>query len=281
MSEKILDRFARGELSPAEARELAEKALADHDLFAELTSTAIAKTALPIRRRPKLIWPRIAIFAAAAAVILGVVLYTARRNSRPATPDVAISTPPLLLARNADSNPTAYRGGDTESRESHATGSVEAIAGGVATIDLGSVDGLSKDAEVDVLRDGEDIGRIKLSTIFRDHSRGTIAQPSSLHVNDQVRVPPTARMRAILDQIDAALARGEEAKALSIAQQASAEGFDGDLSSAEDLNNAGVIAELHGDRQQAIRLYQRASQAGASQDRQAIEKNLRRVKSGK
>ncbi len=179
MSEPMLDRFARGELSPAESRELAEQALGDHDLFAELTSTAIAKTALPIRRRSKRTWPRLAIFAAAAAVILGVVLYTARRNSRPARPDVAISAPPLLLARNADSNPTAYRGGDTESRESRATGSVESIADGVATIDLGSVDGLSKDAQVDVIRDGEDIGRINLTTIFRDHSRGTIAQPSS------------------------------------------------------------------------------------------------------
>ena len=77
-------------------------------------------------------------------------------------------------------------------------------------------------------------------------------------------MPPAARLRAILDQIDAALARGEAAKALSIAQQASAEGFDGDLSSAEDLNNAGVIAELHGDRLKAMSLYQRALQTGAS-----------------
>ncbi len=206
------------------------------------------------------------------------ILYTAQRKSRPARSDAAISAPPILLARNADSNPAAYRGPDTESRESRATGSIESIAGGIATIDLGSVDGLAKDDEVDVVRDGEAIGKTKLTTIFRDHSRGEIARGSPLHVNDQVRVPPVARLRATLDQIDAAMARGDAEKAMSIAQQASVEGFDPDLSRAEDLNNAGIIAELHRDHGKAIGFYQRALQAHPSaQDRQAIEKNLRRV----
>jgi len=282
MSEKALDRFARGELSPAESRELAEKALGDRDMFAELTSTAIAITALPNRGRSKRKWPRIAIFVAAAAIILGVVLQMARRNSQPVGPDVAISAPPILLARNSDSNPATYRGANTESRESRATGSIESIADGVATVDLGSVDGLAKDAEVEVIRDGQVIGKTKLAMVFRDHSRGEIANGSPIRVKDQVRVPPLARLRAILDQIDAAMAREGPEKAMRVAQQASLEGFDADLSHAEDLNNAGVIAELHGDRLKAIRFYQRASQTGTSlENRQAIEKNLRRMRSGK
>jgi hypothetical protein len=81
MSEKTVDRFVRGELSPAESRELAEKALGDHDLFADLTSTAIARIALPNRGRSKRAWPRIAIFVAAAAVLLGVLL--SRRGGIP------------------------------------------------------------------------------------------------------------------------------------------------------------------------------------------------------
>jgi tetratricopeptide (TPR) repeat protein len=89
-------------------------------------------------------------------------------------------------------------------------------------------------------------------------------------------------MLATLDQIDAAMARGESQNALGIARQASVEGLDADLSSAEDLNNAGVIAELHGDRSKAIALYQRASQTRTSNaDARAIEKNLRRVRSAK
>lgn len=282
MSEEMLDRFARGELPPAESRELAQKALEDDDLFLELTSTAIARQGLATRKRRQIAWPRIAMFAAAAAVILAVVVYAPKRNARPARPVVATSAPPILLARSAESASPAYRGADTESRAPRAAGSVESIARGIATVDLGSVDGLAKDAEVDVVRDGEAVGKIRLTTLFRDHSRGEITHGSSIRVNDQVRVAPAARLRASLDQIQAEIARGETEKALSIARQASVQGVHADLSRAEDLNDAGVIAELHGDRGKALDFYQRASQmAPSAKDQQAIQTNLRRVRGGK
>jgi hypothetical protein len=204
-----LDRFARGELPPAESRDLAQQALGDHDLFDELTSTAIARRGLATRGRKQITWPRIAMIGVAAAVILGVVLRMPRQNSLLVRPDTAISVPPILLARNGDSNPATFRGADTESRESRATGSIGSIADGIATINLGSVDGLAKDAEVDVTRGGQAIGNIKLITVFREHSRGEIASGASIRVNDQVRVTPSASLRAILDRIEATLARGE------------------------------------------------------------------------
>ena len=283
MSKKLLDRFARGELPPAESRDLAQQALGDHDLFDELTATAIARRGLATRGRKRITWPRIAIIAAAAAaVIMGVVLRAPERNPEPVRQDVAISAPPTLLARNGESNPATFRGADIEDRESRATGSIGSITGGIATINLGSLDGLAKDAEVDVIRSGRAIGHIRVTTIFRDHSRGEIASGASIVVNDQIRMPPSARLRAILDQIDATLARGEAEKAMSIAQQASIESFDAELSSEEDLNNAGVIAELHGNPIKAGELYRRALQAGPSeQDRQAIDKNLVRLKGAK
>jgi hypothetical protein len=281
MSKKLLDRFARGELSPAESRELAQQSLGDHDLFDELTATAIARRELATRGKKRITWPRIAIFGAvAAAVVVGVVLRAPQRNPEPVRPTAAISAPPTLLARDADS--TAFRGTDTESREPRATGSIGSIAGGFAALDLGSLDGLEKDAELDVMRGGQPIGHVKLTTVFRDHSRGKIASGASIRVNDQVRVPPAARLRAILDQIDAALARGETEKAMNIAQQASIETFDAELPDEGDLNNSGVIAELHGDPAKAGELYRRALQAGPSeQHRQAIEKNLARLKGAK
>ena len=281
MSENMLDRFARGELSPAESRELAQKALGDDDLFDELTSTAIARGGLATRKRKPMAWPRIVAFAAAAAVIVAVALYLPKRNAPPAKPDVAIVAAPILLARNADSTPEAYRGAASESREPRTTGSIESIAGAIATIDLGSVDGLAKDAEVDVVRDGEGIGKVRLTVVFRDHSRGDLAGAVPARAKDQVRVPPVARLRANLDRIEAAIAHGEGEKAMSIARQASVEGFDADLSRAEDWNNAGVIAELHGDRMKALDFYQRASQLNPSaEERLATEKNLRRVRGG-
>jgi hypothetical protein len=281
MSDEIVDRFARGEISPAESRELAQRALSDHELFDELTAVAIARHGIAPNRK-RLLWPRIAILSAAAAVILGVVLEGPWRNSQPAKPNAAVTAPPILLARASDSNPATFRGADTGSREPRATGSIESIAAGIATIDLGSLDGLAKDSEVDLIHSGKTISSIKLTTVFRDHARGEIASGSPARAKDQVRVLPAARMRASLDQIDAALARGEPDKAMGIAQQASFEGFDVVSSNAEDLNNAGVIAELHGDTSKAIDLYQRASQSDPSEeDRRAIEKNLRRVQSGK
>src|SRR5581483_2008375 len=225
MSENRLDRFARGELPPAESRDLAQEALGDNDLFDELTSIAVARRGLATRGTKKITWPRIAIFAAAAAVIVGAVLYPRQRNSEPVRPDIAISAAPTLLARNGDSDPARFRGADTDTRESRAIGSIGSVADGIATINLGSLDGLAKDTQVDVIRGGQAIGHIRLTTIFRDHSRGEILSGASIGVNDQVRVPPSARLRAILDQIDATLASGEPEKAVSIAQQASIESF--------------------------------------------------------
>jgi len=284
MNDKLLDSFARGELSPAESRDLAQQALGDHDLFDELISTGIARRGLAACGRKRIPWPRIAIFlAAAAAVIVGVVLLLPQRNSDRPKPGVAMAAaPPILLARSGASNPATFRGADTESRESRATGSIGSIADGIATIDLGSLDGLAKNAEVDVIRGGQAIGHLKLTTVFRDHSRGEIVSGASIGVNDRIRVPPSGRLRAILDQIDATLARGEAEKAMIIAQQSPLESFDADLSSEEDLNNAGVIAELHGDRTKARELYGRALQTKTSgQDRQAIEKNLGRLRGAK
>jgi hypothetical protein len=282
MREKLLDRFARGELSPAESRDLAQQALGDHNLFADLTATAIARHGLPIREHKRVTWPRIAIIGVAAAVILGVVVPMPWRSRQPVRQDVAVSAPPILLARNADSIGTSFRGAETGSREPRATGSIQSIANGVATIDLGSLDGLAKGGEVEVVRSRQTMGGIKLTTIFRDHSRGEIASGAPISVNDQVLAPPSARLRAILDQIDAAMARGEAERARKIAQQASLEGFEAELSSYDDLNNAGVIAELHGNRTKALELYRRALQTNPSApDRQAIEKNIERLKGAK
>jgi len=212
-------------------------------------------------------------------VILGVALYTTSRNAQLPRSDATISAPPILLARGADSNGVTFRGADPDSRPPRAAGFVESITDGSVTIDLGSLDGLEQGSEADVVRDGQVIGKIKLSTIFRNNSRGEIASGSPIRPRDQVRVPPAALLRGILDQIDAAIARGDAATAMKIAQQASVEVFDAASSSAEDWNNAGVIAELHGDKQKAIEFYERASQSHPSaENQQAIEKNLARLK---
>ena len=75
MNEGQMDRFARGELSPAESRELARKALESPELFEELTSTAIAQTELQNRTRRSNVRPIFAVLATAAAVVAAISLY--------------------------------------------------------------------------------------------------------------------------------------------------------------------------------------------------------------
>lgn len=278
MSENNLDRFARGDLSPLESRELARKALDDSELFEDLTSMAVARAGLQRRGRQIAIWPGIAILAAAAIVILAVALHTPRPQPRFIPPTAVAALEPIFLA-GADSSPAQFRGADSDSRAPKAMGSIISIEDGVATIDLGTLDGLSKGGEVDVIRGGQVIGKLTVTTVFRDHTRIEPQGGLALRAHDQVRVSAEGQLRAVLDQIEASVARGDAGEARRIAAQASIGNFDAGLSSIEDLNSAAIIAELHGHKSKAIELYGRALQANPSNnDRHAIESNLARVK---
>jgi hypothetical protein len=280
--EQQLDRFARGELSPTEARELARKALDDPELFDELTYSSVARTGLADRKRRK--WsPTIALLAAAAVLILVVSPY-ALRQFRPArAPLVAVSGPPIFLAAGGDSA-TVFRGAEPDSRAPRATGSVTSLADGSVSIDLGSLDGLSKGAEVDVFRDGQPIGKVKLTTIFRDRARADAAPGPSVRLHDSVHVPRAASLRAALDEIAAFSARGDADGARHVAGQAAAAGGSLDVAATdyEDCNNLGGIAEFAGDRVKAQSLYEQAMRANPPpQAWAAIESNLARVKAVK
>jgi hypothetical protein len=59
--DRRIDLYVRGELSPSEARELAQEALARPDLFEELNTAALAKAAIELRNSQALFeWPAIA-----------------------------------------------------------------------------------------------------------------------------------------------------------------------------------------------------------------------------
>jgi hypothetical protein len=281
VSEEKLDRFARGELSPMEARELARKALDDPELFEELTYSSVARMDLADRKRQR--WPwTVALLAAAAAVVLVLSPYAIRQFRPSRAPLVAVSGPPIFLAARGDSA-TVFRGAEPDSRGPRATGSVTSVADGSVSIDLGSLDGLWKGAEVDVLRDGQAIGRIKLATIFRDRARTEAAPGVTVRLHDSVRVPRAASLRAALDQIAAFSARGDADGARRVAEQAAAGGrLDLAATDYEDWNNLGAIAELGGDRLKAQSLYEHALHANPpAPARATIESNLARVQAVK
>jgi hypothetical protein len=213
--------------------------------------------------------------AAAAVVVLAVGLYTLRRPSHVAPQMTAVSSRPILLSQNADSS--TFRAAEPDSRAARVSGSVIQVGDGAVTIDLGSLDGLAKGSEVELIRDGQATGKLTLTTIFRDHARGSASAGISVHVKDSVRVPQRIVVRAALDQIDALIARGDIDAARRIAEQAP--GDDPASMSPVDLNNLGVIAELHNDRTKAQMFYERALRQNPPEPaRQSIEANLARVK---
>jgi hypothetical protein len=227
-------------------------------------------------RSPRIVWM---VAAAAAVLILAVGLYALLRPPRLAPQIAAVSSRPILLSQNAAS--TTFRAAEPDSRAARVSGSVIQVGDGAVTIDLGSLDGLAKGSEVELVRNGQAIGKLTLTTIFRDHARG-LAAGISVHVKDSVRVPQQIVVRAALDQIDALVARGDIDAARHIAEQASNESGDSASMSAVDLNNLGVISELHSDRSKAQMFYERALRQNPLQPaRQSIEANLGRVKGSK
>jgi len=290
MNDDPLDRFARGGLAPGESRELAQKSLDDPDLFEDLTATSLARTQMP-KRRARTAWIPLAGLAAAAAILIALVLVNGlRRPQQPvahsapvAGPGVAASGPPIFLARRTDAATPVFRGAPAESRMPRNTGSVASIADGIATVDLGSLDGLVKGGEVEVLRDSKMVGRLRVSTVFRERARAEAPPGLALRVTDQIRVSPPAYLRAVLDQIEAFSARGDAEGARRAAAEAAAlEKADVATDGYEDLNNLGGIAELRGDRVSAQSLYERALSANPpAEARQAIDANLTRVKGAK
>jgi hypothetical protein len=283
MHEENLDRFARGGLSPLESRELAQRALDDPALFEELTATALARTVLWSPGRERNVWPRIVVVASAGlAAMLLVSIFALRRPQQTPAAVATISGPPIFLARNSAGNSAVFRGADEDSRAPRIGGSVTAVADGMVTIDLGSLDGLAKDGEVEVVRAGKTIGTIHLTSIFRERARAVAPAGVTVLANDQIRVLSAMYLRAVLDQIEALSARGDSAGALRIAQQAANRNFDVALREYDDWNNLGGIAELRGDKAKAQSFYEQALRANPpDQARHKIETNLARLKGSK
>jgi len=299
--ERQIDLYVRGELSPVEARELAQEALRRPDLFEELNAAALAKAAVewqttkidrlphyfsgrlsaaeerelarealnndqlfdalavhgaveqgledaefrdavsktarpvqPIRHRSK-----VRVYAIAGSIAAAVALFTFYLKSSASKPNVTATatqstlTPtldavasagqPILLAsqlRPVSSDTPIFRGSEPESRPPLAQGSILAIEEKIPAINLGSIDGLAKGSELRVFHHGQPIGRIVVTTVFRDRARGRIVTGEAIRAGDQVRTDDSVYLSAVLQQVDALTARGDLKKAIDVAQKA-------------------------------------------------------------
>jgi tetratricopeptide (TPR) repeat protein len=244
-----LDRYVRGDLTAAEARELARKSLDDPDLFEDLTASALAAAALSAPsatgqlEQPKIVrFPRLARFviagAAAAAIVL-VLLYlmspsllnhrnpsheaTTTSHLNPALASSASPGQPILLASGLQPQPNSqqvFRSPELDSRAPRPTGSIVLIEDGLATINLGSLDGLSMGNEVRIFRHERPIGRLTVTVVFRERARGRILSGPEIQVNDRVRPPSGVYLDALMQQVDALSGRGDADAARRMAEKA-------------------------------------------------------------
>jgi hypothetical protein len=244
-----IDRYVRGDLTAAEARELAQKSLDDSDLFEDLTASSLVAAALsdPAARdqleQPKIVrfpWrARFVVAGAAAAAIVLVSLYLMRPSPlnhpnpphesagsshlKPALASSAGAGQPILLASGLQpesNSQQVFRSPELDSRAPRPTGSIVSIEDGLATINLGSLDGLAKGSEVQIFREERSIGRLTVTAVFRERARAGILTGPDIHVDDQVRPPAGVYLDALMQQVDALSGRGDSDAARRMAEKA-------------------------------------------------------------
>jgi len=246
----ILERYLSGQLSPSEERELAREALNNEQLFDALATHGAVEEALeapafrgavstggPVQSiRPR---SKVRVFVIAGSVAAAVALFTfylkspaskqdvtataTKSTLKPTLDPVANAGQPILLAsqlRPSSGDTPIFRGAEPESRPPQPQGSILSIEEKAPAVNLGSIDGLAKGNELRVFRNGQPIGRMVVTTIFRDRARGRIVEGATIRAGDQVRSDDSVFLSAVLQQVDALTARGDLKKAIDVAQKA-------------------------------------------------------------
>jgi len=89
----------------------------------------------------------------------------------------------------------------------------------MATVNLGSLDGLTKGGEIEVSREERSIGRLLVMTVFRERARCRIVA-GQVRAKDQVRAPAAAHLEALLQHADALRSQGDTDGARKMAEKA-------------------------------------------------------------
>ncbi len=224
---------------------LANAALSSKSVRQQLQRTDSDKKVIRFPRKA-----RVLIAGAAAAAALVLISFYALRSSAPRQnrPPIAQNQPretaaprfkpalavsakpgqPLLLASNLQpalarpERTPIFRSPEPDSRSPQSTGSIVSIEDGLAALNLGSLDGLIKGSELQVFRDAHStkpLGRLIVTTVFRERARGRVAGPQ-IQVHNQVRVPAAAYLGALFQQVEALSGRGNPSAARMAAEKA-------------------------------------------------------------
>jgi len=253
-----LHTFFSGKLSASRERQLAQAALDNEELFDALVAHGAVEKSLqdpafrealarPAESRAKVLrFPNkaraVAIGSIAAALaVIGIyswkslssgrnpALSTTARIQAPAPGLEFSSNRPILLA--ADLRPESAKNGSapvfrsaaTESRAPQPTGTVLSLEQGQATISLGSLDGLTKGAEIRVFRGDRSkqlTAHLLVTTVFRDRARASVAGGETVQVKDRVESPIPVYLGAIFEEMNRLTDQGDPAKARGLARDA-------------------------------------------------------------
>jgi len=297
VSGDTLDRLLADELPAEEQRRLALAALDDPDLFDSLTASGAVVTALRARRgSPRPVHAAaLAVLASAAAVLLAVVYWsrspaappgsatTVRNTTAEAPPPLtALVEPPILLTAQLDAAAPSgtFRTEGAPRREPKAQGAVTSVTDQAVELDVGSLDGVSQGATFDVVRGTSSdslVGRVAVTTVFRERARGHYVGGGRAAVGDRVVLDPGAQAAALLEAITARLASGDTAAARRLAdraaERAQAAGVSPDLR-ARIMNERGAIQIADRDYAEAARSLETAQGLGSPTTNVRVTNNL-------
>ncbi len=251
--------------------------------------------------------------AAAAAAILLVLLYSSRlsllRQNQPTTAEnqsrATAPHPPLVAALASSAKPgqpvllasdlqplpihegaPVFRSLEPDSRSPRPAGSIISIEDGLATVDLGSLDGLAKGSELRVFRNersAQPSVRLRVTAVFRERARGRILPGQEIQVNNRVQVAGATYLGALLQQVDALSGRGDSDAARTLAEKSVRWAETANVQPAERRKALQRLAALEyqaGSLQAAEKLYQsaldsfRASPPGSFHDESVTLNNL-------
>ncbi|MBI2684694.1 MAG: hypothetical protein HYX27_00145 [Acidobacteria bacterium] len=202
---------------------------------------------------------------------------------KPALGSSASPGQPILLASIPASDgrggALVFRGPDPASRPPQPAGVIVSIEDGLATINLGSLDGIKKGSVLTVFRDEKSTratGRFVAMTVFRERARGEIAGQQVAQDYKTVRVADADQVAALMGHVEVLVSRGDSRPARDWAEKAVALAETTNIPLGERQKAWEMLALLEtqaGSLQAAERHYQLAIDSLDAESRGSFEKH--------